>query len=260
MTVLGVDLSHYNTMPVLDNYGFVFQKCTEGATIVDPTYASRHSAIRNTGKVFGAYHFLDMNVDSAQQVLFFLHNANLMPGDIAALDFEDDGTWSTFTTTEILAKGQQVLAGIMAWTGRVVVYMNRSTYAFASSLVGACDGLWIASPGATPTMPYLFWQYGISGVDQDQESQFPTQQSLMDWSNKVTSPWSEPAGLQAQGRLQALLENTDVTFAQAPVKEVNELRIALANLQSSVNVLTAKVDALTSFKGTFTITGSGTVG
>lgn len=193
MTVQGVDLSHFNAVPDLTGVGFVALKATQGTSFVDSTYASRAPEMRSLGKVLIPYHFGTMSVDPKAQAAWFAQHAMLSTGDVIALDWENpaDGSaddWKNYTTEEIVNQGVALVESLATSGHRELVYMNRSTYANGgSAIVPHTDGLWIASPDATPTMPFLFWQYTISnGVDRDQVSTLATQQALVDWSMMTT--------------------------------------------------------------------------
>src|SRR5690349_13376858 len=74
--LLGIDISHHN--PDLDyarahaeGAAFIVHKATEGSA-PDPTYARRAAAIRASGAVPGAYHFLRSTASAAAQVQHFL--------------------------------------------------------------------------------------------------------------------------------------------------------------------------------------------
>src|SRR5881394_2960756 len=105
MTVTGIDISHHNSFLDVSAYDFVFMKATQGATFVDPTFLSRWGILADKGVVRGAYHFMS-TADSAQaQIDHFVSVAHIGPGDIVALDFENDGTWAQHTNGQIADMG-----------------------------------------------------------------------------------------------------------------------------------------------------------
>lgn len=171
MTTVGIDVSNNNALPDITNNDFVISKATEGGSFVDRTYASRHSYVASLGKMWGAYHFFRTGVSVNAQVAFFLQTANLSPGDFVALDFEDDGTWSTFSPQTLASMAHQFMTALQNRIPqhRAVLYCNQSTYAgiIQPNGVNIADGLWIAAPGVQPPMPWVIWQYGTDVVDQD---------------------------------------------------------------------------------------------
>lgn len=257
MTVYGVDISHHNAMPDISTYDFVFLKATQGATFVDSTYAVRWEALRKAGKVRGAYHFMSMGDSAPAQVDHFVAIANIHPGDIVVLDFENDDTWQFYTTAQIAAMGNAIMGMLrQAYPdNRVILYCNRTD---AKRGVGVQDGLWIASPGVTPTMPYVFWQYGGESTLDLDRGNFDTIDDLREWANMATSnPWVLPSGvLKEDGTPYSygeLLEYCD--------RFISEFRdTVFPDIEGKLDALTVKVDALAGLKGTFTITGSGSVG
>jgi hypothetical protein len=267
VTLHGRDFSHFNTLPAdLSGDSFDAHKCTQGTTFVDPKYASRAPIIRAAGKVFIAYHFGTMSDDPKAQAAWFKQHAALVTGDVIALDWENpaDGSaddWAHYTSTEIRNQAVAILASLAKVDHRELVYMNRSAYGSLNggTIVAHTDGLWIASPNATPTMPYLFWQFTISnGIDQDQESRFATLAGLKGWAlmtNPTTPSVDSPDVLATVGRVDALLRNAPaVDYVNAPANvqgENNGLANALSTILSqavangkALDALTAKVNAL----------------
>ena len=202
MTVYGVDLSHYNVMPNISGYDFVFQKCTQGSTYLDPTYAGRHTSVRQAGKVFGAYHFFVTTIPVQQQLNWFLQQANLQPGDVAICDFEDDGAWINFSPSQLAGMASEFMAGLPA-ANRGLLYCTVGT---RDSIVNPWhvntrDGLWLAHPGSDPGGE-LFWQSGISeGIDSDVATGFSTAIDLQNWGNHTMNEQSI-----AQAVMQALID------------------------------------------------------
>lgn len=192
MTVVGIDTSSWNMFPTSLGCDFVFNKATQGTTYVDPTYPSRHLVVRSNGKIFGAYHFMETGPTPAQQVSWFASHANIQPGDIVALDFEDDGSWGSMSATQVANIGVGIMAGFRAVypNNRVVLYCNQSVYEtiVVPYRVPLLDGLWIADYNtAPPIMPYVFWQYSSSGIDSDR-GQFATAADLAYWAHMVRPP------------------------------------------------------------------------
>lgn len=174
MTVNGIDISNNNPDQDYSQYDFVFLKATEGETYQDATYSTRHAAVRNAGKVCGAYLFYRTASTPAKHVEWFHSVAAIQPGDIVALDFENDGTWGQYSHQALAGMATQTMQLLLAayTQNRVVLYCNQDTYnnVIVPYNVGIGDGLWIAAPSNRPTMDWVFWQYGQSGVDLDQGS------------------------------------------------------------------------------------------
>lgn len=195
MTVSGIDISNNNPEQDYSVYDFVFLKATEGETYVDATYASRHAAVRNAGKVAGAYMFFRTASTPGNHVAFFQSVAAIQPGDIVAFDFENDGTWAQFSNQALAGLAIQVMQLLMANYphNRVVLYCDLDTYnnIIVPFSVPLGDGLWIAEPSGTPTAAWVFWQYGQSGVDLDQGN-FDTFDRLHVWA---TSKGQLPPGV-----------------------------------------------------------------
>ena len=278
MTVYGVDVSHFQAgLPDLSDYAFVFQKCTQGMSYVDPTYASRHEAVRNSGRVFGAYHFMSMADSGTAQMTWFAQNAAIKPGDVVILDFEDDGTWHQYTNEQIAQKARDVLGAMGATfhSNRMLLYCNTSVYESIVVPLGVpiMDGLWDAAYRATPPPdPWLFWQYTDVPEDLDQSGAFASLADLMNWSlvtmtsldtteqslvpgSTVTAPLKN--FILTADEWSYLLENKDIPALKTMV---SNMAASIVSLQGQVTALQASVDALTKFTGTFTISGSGTVG
>lgn len=191
MTVYGMDLSHFNTLP--DNWAsqdFVFTKCTQGLGFVDPTYASRHTLLHDANIVFGAYHFMSTNSDGTNQAHYFLNNANLQHGDIAALDFENDGTWGYTPKSTVVQVALDFLQTVrlVSPTTRILLYCNDSTYTdyVVAYHMPLMDGLWAADYHLTPpNEPWLLWQYKNTPYDYDQAAIFPDAAALRAWAQNI---------------------------------------------------------------------------
>ncbi len=100
--VRGIDVSHYqssidweqlsearlNDFPIR----FVIAKSTEGVTFRDKFYRKHSWSGRQHGFVVGAYHFFSPSEDGDSQAQHYLHNTDLLPGDLPpVLDVETRG-------------------------------------------------------------------------------------------------------------------------------------------------------------------------
>lgn len=171
MTIDGIDISNNNPDQDYSQHDFVFLKATEGETYQDATYSSRHAAIRTAGKVCGAYLFYRTASTPGKHVEWFHTVAAIQPGDIVALDFENDGTWGQFSNQALAGMATQTMQLLLSTytQNRIVLYCTLWTYnnVIAPFNVPLGDGLWLAEPSNTPAIPWVFWQYGQSGVDLD---------------------------------------------------------------------------------------------
>jgi hypothetical protein len=130
-------------------------------------------------------------------VSWFQTVAAIQPGDIVALDFENDGTWGQFSNQALAGMATQTMQLLLAAypRNRVVLYCNLSTFnnIIVPYSVPLGDGLWIAEPSGTPIIDWMFWQYGQSGVDLDQGN-FNSPHDLTVW---VYSKGQPPPGVVA---------------------------------------------------------------
>jgi hypothetical protein len=263
VTVEGFDTSHFNaTLPSFAGQAFAANKCTQGTSFVDSSYATRHSVVRQGGLTFMAYMFGTMSANASAQVSHFVNTANILAGDIVALDWENpaDGSaddWVKWTATQIRNQALKILSDLRAEFphNRVVIYMNRSAYKDLSgeTLVSTVDGLWIASPGATPTMPYLFWQYSVTGgIDRD-HGNFTNPTALKEWANPTMTSPTDTALAVAQYKNAS--DPTDVDAHQHWVdatdtkKLVQTLTTTVGTLTSAVNAITKQLTTLTTAVG-----------
>lgn len=187
----GIDLYHGNTMPDLSTYDFVFHKCTQGLSILDPLCQQRIGTVRASGKVAGMYHFLGSDTDPVLQAEYFVSNADLQFGDVVALDFEDDGGWPGLTYAEIAELGHQFMYAMYSDAAdyRVILYCNVDTYNNIVVPFGVPinDGLWIAHPGQEPALGQVIWQYASTTYDQD-KAYFADLASMRTWAEQPASP------------------------------------------------------------------------
>jgi GH25 family lysozyme M1 (1,4-beta-N-acetylmuramidase) len=126
----GIDVSHYD--PDLDyarahreGAAFIVHKASEG-TSTDPAYTRRAPAIRTSGAVPGAYHFLRSSPSAAEQVAHFLSVIGDPAGLLIQLDWEISGS--------DLAPISMARAWVAEWRRRtgdhpVLVYLPRWVWA-----------------------------------------------------------------------------------------------------------------------------------
>jgi GH25 family lysozyme M1 (1,4-beta-N-acetylmuramidase) len=184
----GIDLSHWNALPDLAPFGFVFHKCTEGSSYIDSTYATRWPRLRGSRRLRGAYLFGRADSPVTRQLDLFTEHAMIEDGDIVALDWEQSPGWSTQTAASLASIARELMDGLALRypTNRIIVYCNKTVWTsqVARYRVPILDGLWIASPTATPTMPWTFWQYMDRPIDTDWGN-FPDFDALRNWAYRV---------------------------------------------------------------------------
>ena len=100
--IRGIDISHYqdcinweklrNASLNNDPVRFVIIKATEGKDLFDDDFNDNFFQAKENDFIRGAYHFFVPGVDATQQAKFFLHQVNLVPGDLhPVLDIENKG-------------------------------------------------------------------------------------------------------------------------------------------------------------------------
>lgn len=208
MPISGVDLSHHNTtMPSLDGLSFVIHKATQSNDFFDPMYAGRHTYVKAQGKVWGSYHFWTPRVSDVVQVLWYAEHADVQPGEIIALDFEDDGSWAAFAPSTLASGCRDALVRMRETfpNNRLLLYCNRNTLHNIVDPFGVAefDGLWIADPNGAPPPPWRFWQYTSTTYDHDY-AEFDTQFELEGW---LTVPPPAPFPFPHHHQVSLLLES-----------------------------------------------------
>lgn len=171
-----LDLSHYNEFPgdyaalvagmkQLKARGIVgiIHKATEGVATADARYALRQKAARETGMLWGGYHFLHGG-NIATQMNHFLDVGNFNQADLVAVDHETDAT---------LTELRQFITLVESKIGRQMVIYSGSTIKEQlrenkDAFFGA-RRLWLAQYGQTAVVQktwdrYWLWQYSDNGV------------------------------------------------------------------------------------------------
>ena len=122
----------------------VITKASEGASYVDPTYASFASRIRSVPLILGAYTFLDVSPERPQ-IDRFLNTAHLQKGDLQPIvDAEALG----LSKAETFA----ALADLEARGFRPLLYANLS---FFRDTLGAPTRWWLWLADYTENLPLL---------------------------------------------------------------------------------------------------------
>jgi hypothetical protein len=153
---------------------FVVVKATEGLTYTNPNGAAQVAHARNNDLVIGHYHYPHMANSPAAEADRFLGVAAPHAADFLVLDWEgyDNANKNVPFSTQVaykkawLAHVEAALPHTQTGTYANVDYLNKDpngTYG---------DFLWIATAGRAPGQPgiahpWLFHQYGASGIDRD---------------------------------------------------------------------------------------------
>lgn len=185
MTVLGVDLSHFNVVNwEALKVGFVIHKATEGTTFKDPAYAARMRVAEEMRIPFAAYHFLNESSPQNQADFAYSVVGNQVP---LHLDIESEGTSEPSLlqarqfTARYKANGGKVglwylphwyWSGI--WSSPVLAENDpdiwQSVYP-ANNKAGQIDSRYVVVGGdqnaawaAQGRKPVRIWQFGSQGV------------------------------------------------------------------------------------------------
>ena len=167
----GLDISHHQNdagkieWGKVKGYEFVYVKCTEGTSYVDPKYKENRAAIRSKGLLFGAYHFAN-GTDAMAEANHFLANVgDLQEGEIVVLDYEtkvlkDPAAWSLVWLQRVESKlGFKPMlytydAMLRAYDWSKVSNNNNGLWAARYSLLSPNTGSW----------PFwAIWQYSSKG-------------------------------------------------------------------------------------------------
>jgi lysozyme len=157
-----MDISHNNDidLPAAQSAGIVavIHKATEGATFQDPMYATRRTEASKLGLLWGAYHF-GTAADVNQQLQNFTQTAQLQPGDVVVLDYEElSGDQMTQQQAEQFVTLFQQQFGYLP----LLYGSSLLTSISATSPLAAC-GLWIAEYAnvSQPSLPPAFNAYDL---------------------------------------------------------------------------------------------------
>ncbi len=157
MTVLGIDISHWQTTtPNLAGLGFVIVKASEGTT-PDPMHATHMAKVKAAHKLLGAYCFARDDVSLDKQAAFFVAKAGSAP-TFLAVDNEGAHATSTARTAYLISR----IRFHDTLHRQVGLYMSESGFQEAGQ-----DFDWVANWANKPHRPYLLWQYRGSPLDLD---------------------------------------------------------------------------------------------
>lgn len=177
----GIDVSHHQQAvdwPAIAASGihFSFIKATEGASFVDPRFASNWQGASHAGIVRGAYHFFHPGDSvTAQADLFLKTVVRLEPGDLPpVLDLEAAQEWIAIPPADRVALALTWLEAVeKAMEVRPIVYLSAAfvTNILQNPAALAQYPLWLAlyTNQPSPIVPkpwneWAFWQYTQTGT------------------------------------------------------------------------------------------------
>jgi lysozyme len=142
--ILGCDISHWQGNPDFaavraSGRDFVVLKATDGATVVDPQFATNRPRAREAGLLLGYYHLARAGDPAAEAHWFCGTVGDLADGEFVCLDWEVPGEpvgWSCAWLAEV-----QLRLGVVPLT-----YVNQSLRDGHdwSPVVATGSGLWLA--------------------------------------------------------------------------------------------------------------------
>ena len=189
----GIDVSSNNDDSwKLDTlWQFAFVKGTEGRSYTNPKYADQLASARKRSGGWGDhYHWLNAG-DVGQQVAWAKSQLDVKPGEMIAVDWENDpenGTATCAQKDDAIRKLQ-----VLYPYNRVGLYCNEDFWYNHDTTSFYGDFLWIAHPGGEPTIKttWKFWQYdwGTDAKPLDRNrGAFVSQAALRTWAVKGTAP------------------------------------------------------------------------
>ncbi len=187
MTVNGLDVSSYQpTAFSTAGAAFVFVKCTEGTSYVNPRYAAQLAHGRSAGLAVGHYHF-QHHGNTAGQLDYFAAHADVRAGDMIALDWETSGLTNADKDDWLRA------AKARFPHNRVVLYTDLSLWFHVDTSSYVADGLWIADPSHPAGHPavqhdWVFHQYSSAGGTDRNVGDFPSRAAFDSWRFALSSP------------------------------------------------------------------------
>lgn len=187
----GIDVANYQS----SNYdttgqSFVFVKATEGVSYVNPKYKDQLAHGRAKGLVVGHYHF-EHHGGAADQADYFYHHADVRPGEIIALDWEQRGLDTKDKDLWLRAAKNRYP------DNKVVLYTYTSMWKGVDASGFVQDGLWIADPNHAAGKPavthsWVFHQYSSAGGMDRNVANFATLADLKTWAGAKPAPKPVP--------------------------------------------------------------------
>ena len=151
---------------------YVYLKCTEGVTVLNPYYKADYQSARAHKIVCGAYHFFSIHSDAREQALHFVKHLKLNKGDLApVLDLEpsEREIRNIGGSVELFKRVRTWLKVVEEKTGmRPVLYINQMFVnrhlSYAPDIKAKYD-VWIARYGEyKPDLRLLHWQLAPDGL------------------------------------------------------------------------------------------------
>jgi len=186
--LLGVDVSSHqdNWAGLKDDEFYCWVKATEGRSYVNPEHDHQVSKIREDGKVVGHYHWISPGGYVDDQVDYFFANADVQPGDLIALDWEETGV-TCAEKDQWIRSAQAIVEG----SCKVGLYCNRDFWINRDTTSFAGDYLWIAvytgDPDPGIEYDWTFWQYTSSPYDKNR-GKFDDLDGLKAWCGGGGAP------------------------------------------------------------------------
>jgi len=188
----GIDVANYQSSNYnTDGQSFVFVKATEGTSYVNEKYRDQLAHGRAKGLAIGHYHFEHHGNVSDQANYFRLH-ADVRPGEIIALDWEQRG----LNTADKDAWLRTIKSKYP--NNKVILYTYTSMWKGVDSSSFVQDGLWIADPNHAAGHPavthdWVFHQYSSAGGIDHNVAKFATLDELKKWAGvKPAAPKPAP--------------------------------------------------------------------
>ena len=171
--LIGCDVSSYQTVATESQYSpdFVVIKSTEGMGYRNPLYSAQVAWARTNHKKVMHYHFPG-TAPAASEVVYFLSNSNILPGELVCLDME--GGELTPSRAAWALQFMQILNSRVV--GTPIIYLNQSwAWALGAWQPGLKSyPLWIAYynnvPNAANTCGWAYWtfhQFTNTPIDRD---------------------------------------------------------------------------------------------
>lgn len=175
--MMGIDISAHNgdvdfSKVAADGVDFVFLKASEGNTFRDPKFQTNHSGAREAGMKVGAYHFFRFDCDGYEQGRNFLEAVGDLQLDLPlAIDIEESGNPSGFSTEEIVSTLRGMIIALEGSGHKVIIYTNKNGYTrFISDRFDDMP-VWLCSFTNPPIAgrEWLIWQHShqshVDGID-----------------------------------------------------------------------------------------------
>lgn len=273
MGIYGQDWASYqSTAPDTSGLSFAFTKITEGLSYENPKWVAQRDHAKANGLVWGGYHYPHMGNSVQAEADYFLSKVAWKPGDLVALDWEGYDTANKGVPLSMQrAYKESWLRYVKSKLPHnpVGMYANTDYWRRVDTTGFFGDFLWIATaglPAGQPGIqaPWLFHQYGASGVDRDY-CHLGTTAELRAWARSfATQPQPTPTppepdmaitDADAQKVAMAVLtyKNADAAKKNPQLPDVYGYIAgtngAVASLTAQVGALSGAITALTKAGG-----------